>query len=169
MFARSADELTRLHGFEHKPGGPGTSGSWQGGLGGQRPPNVPIVCGQRPHKETRNVRAERGRADTAAWCRIKKQNSRKFQTGVCESLLLLQALRARYRLRAITLRASLCGLGRKGRATLGALPLIPHQETEFPGPSTFTQNPETLPYRPKTYHKPLPPRINNTARKGGGQ
>ena len=70
---------------------------------------------------------------------------------------------------ARTLRVSLCGLRRTGWVTLGALPLIPHQETEFPGPSTFTQNPETMPYRPKKYHKPLPPRINNTARKGGGQ
>ena len=43
--------------------------------------------------------------------------------------MLLQALRARYRLRAITLRVSLCGLRRAGWATLGALPLIPHQGT----------------------------------------
>ena len=40
MFARSADELTRLHGIEKKPGGAGTSGSCQRVLGGRRPPNV---------------------------------------------------------------------------------------------------------------------------------
>ena len=40
MFARSADELTELHGIEKKPGGAGTSGSCQGVLGGRRPPNV---------------------------------------------------------------------------------------------------------------------------------
>ena len=38
MFARSADELAGLHGFEKKPGGPGTSGSWRGVRGGA--PNV---------------------------------------------------------------------------------------------------------------------------------
>ena len=38
MFARSADEQVGLHGFEKKPGGPGTSGSWRGIRGGA--PNV---------------------------------------------------------------------------------------------------------------------------------
>ena len=83
---RSADKQVGLHGFEKKPGGPGTSGSWQGVRGGA--PNVnPNPCGPRPHKEARNVRAERGRADRAARFREKAGRSRnlRFLAGLGKS------------------------------------------------------------------------------------
>ena len=43
---------------------------------------------------------------------------------------------------ARTLPGSFCGHGpRRDGVTLGALPLIPHQETEFPGPSSICSKP----------------------------
>ena len=43
---------------------------------------------------------------------------------------------------ARTLPGSFCGRGpRRDGVTLGALPLIPHQETEFPGPSSICSKP----------------------------
>ena len=73
MFARSADEPIRPHGSEQKAGGAGTSGSCQG-RGGGAPTRNPSVRPQ-PHKESRNVRAKRGRAETAAWCETPHNSS----------------------------------------------------------------------------------------------